>query len=164
MGVPSFFQMLWGGPKLEIKFSDFWNGDGKRFTCEISNKPVGNEILKLLGVRREQTAIAAYFRISESGTNRILLDLTRAPLIDAHKSGDGLMRAILEVQDPVIFICAIHFIDGVAHAVDTIRGTDVILPVGRYRVDVNISAHHRRVNASKEISIGNNAQQSGWAA
>jgi len=163
MALPTVFQMFWGRPKLAADFWGLEGSAGKRFTCNITNAPVRGRILRRLGVRREPAVIFADFQVCEAGTNRILLDMTRVPLIDlAGDANEGSLRATLGDHMPVAFVCIVHPTEGDAYAVNVHRNMKTVLPPGRYRVNVDVICGDRVFKASREITVGTRLSQTYW--
>lgn len=51
MAIPSFLQMFYGRPKLEMKFTASHNS--KDLMCEILNSPIGKKWVRWFGVKKE---------------------------------------------------------------------------------------------------------------
>jgi hypothetical protein len=162
--LPTAFQMFWGGPKLGINVADLDGPDGKRLACNIFNAPVKSRILRRLGVHREPIIISADFQICESGSNRVMLDTARASLIDiGGASGQGTPRANLVDHIPLTFICLIHTNDGKVIAADPQKMTSVLLPPGRYRINVSVRCGDRIFsNCRREITVGERPIDTYW--
>jgi hypothetical protein len=74
--------MFFGRPRIRTQFTEQIRADGKRLVCEIANLPVQSRLLRLIGVRRDATTIFADFQVREVGTNKIMVNMTRALLTD----------------------------------------------------------------------------------
>jgi hypothetical protein len=155
VALPPTFQMYCGRPSVRIAFTERDKGTGKQFRCEISNAPIRTNLLRLIGVRREPAVIFADFRIREVGTERVIVDTTRALLSDfVTNGGKDTLRARLEDDFPVAFVCAIHLSGYAAAFVDQRRDVKIPLSQGRYRVEVEVLCGRTLHQQDREISVG----------
>jgi hypothetical protein len=92
VALPPTFQMIFGRPRLRTEFKEDITGAGKRLICEISNVPVRSRSLRFIGVRRDAAAILADFQVREVGTNKVIVNMTRALLADLMGNAGQFLR------------------------------------------------------------------------
>lgn len=76
MAVSPFIQMIWGKPKLTLKFHRRTGNIGYiSLECYVYNLPIRNKLLTWLGVRRENTSgIIALFELREALSGEVVRD------------------------------------------------------------------------------------------
>jgi hypothetical protein len=163
VALPPTFQMFFGRPRLRARFTEQNRGDGKLLLCEISNAPVAPRVLHLIGVHRESATIFADFRVREVGSEKVIVDTTRALLADIVANGaKGELRARLDDHFPMAFLCAIHLNNAQPAIMNVHKNMKTILSSGRYRVDVEITCGVKLYCEAHELSVGTKPGETYW--
>ena len=164
MAFPTALQMFFGGPRLSVDFQEMDSDIGQRLVCMIYNIPIKNRALHMIGVKRDPAIISANYQILESGTNRVLLDTARGYLIDIGGNiNQGVPRATILDDSPVSFACLLHKqADAEAVAMNLDTKQQVVLPPGRYRVEIAVRSGSTEFRGSREVSVGATPTTTYW--
>jgi hypothetical protein len=165
MAVPSALQMFFGRPRLRIAFEYSDVDVARRLVCIIRNAPIENAFLKRIVVR-DQVAISANFLMRETGNDRVMLDTSRAYLIDFGENQERAKprpRVILSDYWPAMFTCVVHMRENqYATAMNLETDQTVILPPGRYRVEIIVTGGHAPLSVHREFTIGQRPDTTYW--
>jgi hypothetical protein len=95
MTAPTIFQMILGGPRVDVDFRDYMQSGTKLLQVFFNNPPVTNRVWRFLGVHRETVAsLSAQFRISEVGSGTIIVPIHQAPLYADDADSDACRQRI----------------------------------------------------------------------
>jgi hypothetical protein len=164
MALPTALQMFFGRPRLWVDFQEMDSDIGKRVVCMIYNTSIQNRSLNKIGVKRDPAIISATYQIRESGTNRVMLDTARGYLIDIGGNlNQGAPRATLLEDAPVSFSCLLHKkADGEVIAMNLDTRQQIVLPPGRYRVDIAVRSGSTEFRGSREVTVGETPATTYW--
>jgi hypothetical protein len=161
VAVPPFIQMLWGRPRISVRFTESMEGAGQCLLCVIHSYPVAKS-LEAIGVKRDSTRVFVSFDIRKHGTKEIFASAFRARLIDIF-SGDAGLSALLQPPLPVTFTVVSHT-DGGAHAQSFApsEGVTCALPPGEYLAEISVAWGTTVTKYSRSFTIGSMKETSHW--
>lgn len=164
MALPTVFQMLWGGPSLQVNLDDCQVENNKALRCLIINKPVQNRFLSFMGVVRQPTEILGQLKVSESGSGKIIEGSIRMYLVTEKEKGKQVTLASFR---PASLLVAIHKQGGVSLLTDITEQLDSALNVplerGRYKVTGTIfHSHDRKLKFVGEFLVGGTISDFYW--
>lgn len=82
VATPSIFQRAFGKPIAEIEYFRGVDREDRFLSVFLMNPPIKNKFLKMLGVRRETIqSLVVQFRISEQGSNKVIIPIRTARII-----------------------------------------------------------------------------------
>jgi hypothetical protein len=165
MAIPPILQMIWGKPRITIAFTTHSRDGSKALTCSVSNPPVTNRLLKVLGVtRRAAVGTITGFSISEYGTGRIvvpniaeeLASTPNAPAVPvlhfvASRISSGFPVAIMETKQ-----AKVHSLDAALQRHD--------LPPGTYVCRVKIMWGSDKKEAERSFVLGASPETFEWVS
>jgi hypothetical protein len=162
-GTSHRFPNVLGWPEDQHRFSELEGADGKRLICTITNVPIKNVVLQRLGVRRDPAMVSADFHILEVGTNRLIVDTAQARLFDPADDRAGSFHATVASHLPLFFTCLVHMKDNQVYSVGGLSGRPaIILPTGRYVVDVRVICGHAEFSRSRQVAVGTSPPYTAW--
>ena len=164
MAIQPFLQGNWGTPAPEINFT------GGRYQvhpdvlgCEITNRPIENRLLKLLGIYRIDAKLSVTFAIYECGSNRLVADTTHAPLRGGVTPNP---QRIQEVPSGGMVLFPVVSYAGNNAKVARREGIDdeITLPHGRYIVSIHLCDEKRNTHREikKEFIVGTPNKELRW--
>jgi hypothetical protein len=160
MAVSPFCQMIWGRPKLAIKFVEFTGTEGKDLICSIVNIPIKNKILKWIGVRREAGDLYVSFDIIEEGSNRLLFGSIPGVINDAAARKLALVSRARPNFPSVVSVILCRNSKTIVHDP---RGPKLIaINPGYYRARVLIACDDDSQIADKSMKIDNDMVKTNW--
>ncbi len=165
MAAPPFFQMIYGRPKIRIRFDSTVERGVNLLLCNIYNLPVTNFFLKMLGVTRSPTDVFASFDVREHGTNKIIANSFRASLFDGKANVSGL-TLVVKPPLPIVFSIMEHGDEGAfAHDCAPSQHKSWPLPPGEYFADVKIASGEYTVQAvAQSFTVDADKFASHWTA
>lgn len=165
LAIPPMLQMIFGRPKIRIKFDSSFEQGAQLLICNIYNMPIRNWFLKNMGITRDATDVYASFDLREHGTKKIVASAFRPRLYDTKRSVGGLSLPCKPAL-PLCFVVAEHGDTGaiaVDHALS--ENKSLKLPVGEYFADINIGSGETRVDAVEQsFTIGADKERTHWTA
>ena len=165
MAAPPFFQMIYGRPKIRIRFDSTIERGFNVLLCNVYNQPVTNFFLKKLGVTRTPTDVFASFDVREHGTNKIIANSFRANLFDGKANVSGL-TLVAKPPLPIVFSIVEHGDKGAfAHDYAPSQTKSVLLPPGEYFADVKIASGEYTVQTvAQSFTVDTDIFASHWTA
>jgi|SRR5208282_4888081 len=156
MAAPPLIQMLGGAPALKLTFiGGRYQRHPNMLSCEITNNPITNRLLKLLKVPREEAEISVTFAIYERGSGRLVADTTFAPLHGVTPASQRVQR--VRADEIAIFHVIAASSDQTARVIRR-EGMDgeIVLPYGRYEISIHLNDERRGRDQEikKEFIIG----------
>jgi hypothetical protein len=165
IAVPPFLQMIYGRPKILVRFDESVEQGANLLICNIYNRPITNWFLKKIGVARNATDVFASFNVRELGTNEILANAFRASLFDGKANMSGLSLAS-KPSLPIVFVVVEHNDSGaitINHAPS--QSKKLVLKPGEHLADVKIAWGEYAVSAvSQSFTIDTDKFSTHWTA
>jgi hypothetical protein len=96
MATPSLLQMFWGRANVETEFEEYSEKLERCLLVFFKNSPVKSRLLRILGVKRETVqSLTAEIRISESGSNKIIVPIRQSRIYSDDNTESGNNRIVL---------------------------------------------------------------------
>ncbi len=156
-------QMIWGKPHVEVEFIIANSGDprdtGTYLECKLTNPPIENRLLRMLGVyRRTADEVTAQFHIENAKTHKRIATNVRAEI-----GALGSVKLMPSVALPASKASALFRIvkvmaNGVATVTDRYDGQNFSLPVGEYYVDARIFVSEKELDCRRKFIVGTKPQ------
>jgi len=163
MAAQPFVQGIWGKPAPEINFTGGRNVvHPEVLGCEITNRPIENQLLKLFRIYREDAKLSVTFAIYEYGTKRLVADTTHAPLLGVTPKP----KRIQEVSSGQTALFPVVSYEGGAAKVARRQDMDdeITLPHGRYIASIHLRDEKRNTHQEiiKEFIVGAPNKELRW--
>jgi len=152
MSAPTFAQMFWGRPRIEIDFDDTMVSGAIFLQCHAYNDFINSRLLRLLGVRRE-TAVDtwAVLRIRESGSGRIVLPYEAVEFTG--RNGEPNSTHVPITSGTIGRKFGVVWLNPNSKIVKVVGREDMTLGVGEYLADINVFAAERKKAATHKFVI-----------
>ena len=162
LALPPIFQMFFGRPKLVVTFETAPVKQGIQLRCEIRNDPI-NSWLKRIGSYRVPTNVSVIYEISEVGTNKQIVGVTRPELWFSGKSVGRNLELGFSIE-PAMFNVVVHYNNKEPIGLTDNPDIGVPLPSGRYYSKINvISSHQQLKTVLHEFIVGKSPDETGWS-
>jgi len=164
MALPTVFQMLWGGPSLQVNLDDRQVENNKTLRCSIVNKPVKNRFFSGVGVIRQPTEILGEIAISEAGSGRIIADSIRMYLATEKEMGKQVTLSSFLPATLLVAICKEGGVSFIIEPSDNLDSShNIPLERGRYKIMCTIyHSHHKRLKFTGEFLVGETLTDFYW--
>lgn len=167
MTAPTISQMMWGGPTLRTQFEMYYENTQRALIIYLNNPPRVKRIWRFLGVRRETIqSLTAEFRISEIGTNRIIVPIRHARIYSDDDPTDlGKDRIVLPPTFSVGACIAIIYWDTAKNEakimLDRLRPLITIAP-GYYQITIIFFIDGLPKNVVRKFVVGDKPDDLMW--
>lgn len=163
LATPPLLQMIYGAPKVVIKFKDEEEAAGSHYLgCRIYNKAITEGLLKKLGVRREAAQdVAASFVIIEQGTDRIICPWTIVK-IKTQKNVEG-ERIELPASSMSARFSIVEFA-GDKGQVRVCKEQNQFLPVGVYKAKITVTTGVRLFEDEHQFVVRDSYPFARWGS
>jgi hypothetical protein len=160
VSLPSILQFFCGPPRITIEFGDSHRDGLKILRAYIENQQVPRW-MRRLGVARQPAHIFADYRVTESGSGKVVVPCVR-PRINVENGGEPALR--VELASGLPGLCAILAMNdqNAAGFIDD-DGSISVLP-GEYVVEFNVyTSEWKKESASKTLVVGANQAKTFWS-
>lgn len=166
---PALLQGLYGSPHVNARIESYAEGATKSLVVFVENTPVRTRLLKLLGVKRESIqSLTASFRISETGSGKILLPVRQARIYSDDDSTDiGRDRISLPPTFSVAasFLIAVWGLEGNNAAIvpPHRNQASLVIPPGYYLAEIVLQIDGHPIRMPRRFIVGATGDDLRWA-
>jgi hypothetical protein len=157
--LPTIFQMIWGRPRIMVRFDVIEVPDGRFLVASIFSYPIKNKLLRLLGVTRMAADdVNARVAIKERESQTLISDV-----VADIKTYTGLQDAQRICLPASIFPARIGIVE-VKNAKRKVKVYEkkIILRAGSYCAFVEIIAAHKTIPAYGDFSVSDSPPFTYW--
>jgi len=154
--LPFFF----GKPKLEISLRVLDLPGERYLQCNITNLPIDNRFLKLLGVRRNVAEeVNALFSIEDARTSKMIVKYVLPEIKDVRGTiSEGV--SIPGCTTPADFVLVATSNEG--NTIIIGDSSNTVLTVGEYYADIFVKAGEIEVKHRRKFFVGQTRQDLYW--
>jgi hypothetical protein len=151
--LPTIFQMIWGRPKLMVRFDVIDRGAHRWLIAQIFNYPIKNRFLRLLGVRTEVAEdVNARVIIKEGHSQKVI-----SSVVADIKTYTGLPDAQRICLPASIFPAAIGIVEVKSNRDKAIvYDKRIHLKTGSYSVSVEVVSSYKTILAQGDLLVTDN--------
>ncbi|WP_332445768.1 hypothetical protein [Dehalococcoides mccartyi] len=159
MALPTVAQMICGKPRISIQYNVREDLGYRQLQGEIYNLPITKGVLNLLAVRRMTAEeVMVEWTIKESKSLREVF-----PGTDRKRNWDaGNVFRITRVASNIPFKFDIVAAFDNGKQVKPSGDPNIVLPIGRYRVDVQFSVEGKKISQYREFVVTNEHPYVDW--
>lgn len=166
MTSPTIFHIIFGKPKLHMDFNIWDQDDTRVLECDIYNPPIQNRLLRALGVSRKPAAdVVAAYSINEAGSNTVVVP-RMAALFSASRGTPPDQTAIIPESIFPARFGVVGWNKDINQVVTFLKpqgfDAEIILPLGQYRVLIELYSSGKRISAVKEFVVGGTSNSLRW--
>ena len=160
--LPTALQMFCGRPKIEFEFSVVGDKKNSALQCKILNRPIESKFLTWLGVRRENAHIFAAYRVENTDTGEIVVDLMQPIIVSKGRRGKEfeLTSSFLGVSIAIAWISE----QGVYALEEEIDKKAIPLKSGIYSVPLMVFCGEKSFPVRRNFVVTSNPIDTYWAS